>query len=953
MIQKVSKRLVLLAALVALALSVIVPLSAPKAESKPSGAGYWAPNFGAIDANGKHWMGAHIDPKNPSKLVWCIELGPKPIDPGMTVSIETLSDAQGMTNYGGGDVDLTSLAQVAYLLNKYEKVDTADSRAALSMIMHFNLEVNKKGAKDEMFRLLGWINKTHPNTAKLVRQYVAEARNSGVSGYQSIGHTGDNKTIGNVHGIGVKNSAGKFIAGVPFTATLNGPAVFSATGKNTFSGKTAAKAITLDWRATGNGKVTGKINFTLHHSVNRLTGPGGRQRMVGRGFDPTAKTIPGGSWQVIYDFQPIATSKVEKPVVETGETTITDSLTAKADPKYANPAWLKDVKVKYEADVYYMGETLPTKGMKIPEGAKPVANTSLTFSAPGTQKASVNVDKPGFYTWVWKVVKKNQAVPERIHADWTDGYALPDEFQSKKKTAKITSAKNIINVHAESDAKTFINDWVKVADFPENHPDFKGWGGVKADLGTIDQHLYCVPDKTKLTEGVTRSLKPVKSWTIPAKNGDYRIADYFPDAPGEHIQDIDCRGVMVFVSEFAGDDRVEPLRTSDLDPKESFRPDHPTIHTMATDKADGDKYLPIKGNVTITDKVKYTELAAGKEYTLKATLMDKATGKPFQDCGESQVKDYSKAIASQLDGFEDKLKKDSKTTFDVKTALSGILPKVSETELDKAIATLDKDKVAGLVKDGKFDYDEAGKVLSKLVVSLDKPAEGKDCKPVTAEKTFTPNHRNGVVEIDIPVKAELLRGKTTVVFEDVLREGKEPIVHHDLGDKDQTVYSPDAKTTATDGKDGDKTVLDGRVHINDTVEYHSLKPGETYTLVGTMMDKETGKKVDCMGAKPVTFKADKSGNGKVKMAFYGNCSVAANTQWVVFEDIYTGKTPKGTHVVEHHDINDIDQTVTVIKAGGAGLAVTGATGLIALGASLMLVIAGGAVALYRRKMVMN
>ncbi|WP_278866144.1 hypothetical protein [Varibaculum cambriense] len=121
-----------------------------------------------------------------------------------------------------------------------------------------------------------------------------------------------------------------------------------------------------------------------------------------------------------------------------------------------------------------MGETLPTKGMKIPAGAKPVANTSLTFSAPGTQKATVNVDKPGFYTWVWKVVKKNQAVPERIHADWTDGYALPDEFQSKKKKAKITSAKNIINVHAESDAKTFINDWVKVADFPENHPDFKG-----------------------------------------------------------------------------------------------------------------------------------------------------------------------------------------------------------------------------------------------------------------------------------------------------------------------------------------------------------------------------------------------------------------------------------------------------------------------------------------------
>lgn len=950
MIQKVSKRLVLLAALMALALSVLVPLSAPKAESKKTGPGYFI--TARTGAAPKHWLGAHIDPQNPGKLVWCIELGPYAIGPGMTVSVETLDDAKGMTNYGGNDVNLDSIAQIAYLLNKYEGVNTADSRAALSMIMHFNLELNKASAKDEMYYVWGTMQSKYPGAAKLVRQYVSEARNSAVAGYRSVGHTGDNKTTGNIHGIGVKNSAGKFIAGVPFTAKLNGPAVFTSTGKNTFSGKTAAKPITLDWRATGNGKVTGSIDFNHAHTVHKLTGPKGLQRMV-RGADPSVKRIPGGTWQVIYDFQPIATSKVEKPVVETGETTITDTLEAKADPKYANPNWLKDVKVKYEADVYYMGETLPTKGMKIPAGAKPVATTSLTFDAPGTQKATVNVDKPGFYTWVWKVVKKNQAAPDRIHADWTDGYALPDEFQSKKKTAKITSAKNIINVHADSDAKTFLNDWVKVADFPNNHIDFKGYGSVKADNGTIDQHLYCVPDKTKLEEGVTRSLKPVKSWTIPAKNGDYRIADYFPDAPGEHIQDIDCRGTLVFVSEFAGDDRVEPLRTSDMDPKESFRPDHPTIHTMATDKADGDKYLPIKGNVTITDKVKYTELAAGKEYTLKATLMDKATGKPFQDCGEVKANDYSKAIASQLDSFEAKLKKDSKASFDVKTALSGILPKVSEADLDKAIATLDKDKVAGLVKDGKFDYDEAGKVLSKLTLALDKPAEGKDCKPVTAEKKFTPKHRNGVVEIDIPVRAELLKGKTTVVFEDVLREGKEPIVHHDINDRDQTVYSPDAKTTATDGKDGDKTVLGGRVHINDTVEYHSLKPGETYTLVGTMMDKATGKKVDCMGAKPVTFKADKSGGGKVNMAFYGNCSVAANSKWVVFEDIYTGKTPKGTHVVEHHDIDDVDQTVTVIKSGGAGLAVTGSTGLIALGASLMLVGAGFMVALYRRKMVMN
>ena len=498
------------------------------------------------DDSGFHWLGAHQDPRDPNKLVWCIELGPAAIEPGMKVSIETLDDANGMINAASDQVTVGSIAQIAYILNKYESVNTRDSRAAISTIMHYNLEIDHSAnGQRKVNNLWKLVSSNSPSVAALVKKYVAEARASGVQDYKSIGHTGDNKTTGNVHGIGVLNSHTAFIAGVPFTAKLNGPAVFTANGKNTYSGTTATKPITLDWQATGNGKVTHWVDFTLHRSIDRLTGPKGRQRMIGNKADPSVKTIPAGSWQVIYDFQPIATSKVEKPVVETGETTITDSLTAMADPKYANPNWIKGVKVKYDADVYYMGETQPAKDVKIPAGAKPVANTSLTFDGPGTQKASVNVDKPGFYTWVWKVVKNSQAEPKRIHADWSDGYALPDEFQSKKKIAKITSAKNIIKVHAESDAKTFINDWVKVEGFPKNHPDFKGWGGVKADHDKIDQYLYCVPSKTKLTEGVTRNLKPVKSWTIPAKNGDYRIADYFPDAPGEHIQDIDCRGVLI------------------------------------------------------------------------------------------------------------------------------------------------------------------------------------------------------------------------------------------------------------------------------------------------------------------------------------------------------------------------------------------------------------------------
>lgn len=936
-----------LLALLALIVGLIIPLTSPApAHAVKTGPGYLVPS--KMAGAPKHWLGAHQPVTGDGKLAWCIEMGPMGIAPGQTVTKETLTGAGAMTNYGGGDVDLTNVAQVAWILDKYENVNTNDSRAAISMIIHFNLEINKNSAasRAEIYRVWGWLQANHPAATNLARKYVQEAKASGVHSYTSTSHTGEGKREGTITNIGIKNVSGNHIAGIPYTLTLKGPAVFTASGKNTLSGKTANKPITVNWRSTGNGKVSFIARYTYKDALTKLTGPAGKQRMIQGHPDPSHKNVPGGEWKVIYDFQPMATSKVTEPSVAATKGEISDTIKAFADPKYANPEWIKDTEVTYKGEVYYMGETLPAKAQAVPAGAKPVATTSLKFTAPGEQTATVKADKPGFYTWVWSVDKKSQKTPDLIHANWTDGYTVAGETQVKRIVGKITSKNNVIKVHSGSDAKFFLNDWVKVEGFPTNHPTFAGYGAIKADHKTIDQHLYCVPSKTKLVEGVTKGMTPVKSWTIPAKNGDYRIADYFPEAPGEHIQDIDCRGTLVFVSEFAGDDRVEPLRTSELDPNESYVPDQPGIHTTATDKADGDKFLPLTGMVTIKDKVTYRELAAGKEYTLQATLMDKATGKPFQDCGKPEVKDFSKAIAAQLDGFEAKLKEDPKAVFDPQTALEGILPKVDKTELAKVIATLDKDKVAALVQDSKFDYDKAGKMLSDLVVTFDKTESAKDCKPVTATKKFTPTHRNGVVEIDIPVRAELLAGKTTVVFEDVLREGKEPIVHHDITDKDQTVYSPKAKTTATDGEDGDKIVNDGNVKINDVVEYTSLIPGDTYTVTGKIMNKETGKTVDCMKGKPVTFKADKSGNGKVSVSFFGNCKVKADTQWVVFEDIYTGKTPKGTHVVEHHDIDDVDQTVTVVPT--PVLAKTGSASTISLLFALVLT-GAGAVALYSRK----
>ena len=55
-----------------------------------------------------------------------------------------------------------------------------------------------------------------------------------------------------------------------------------------------------------------------------------------------------------------------------------------------------------------------------------------------------------------------------------------------------------------------------------------------------------------------------------------------------------------------------------------------TIGTTAVDKSDGDHELLAGKDAVITDTVSYKGLIPGKEYTLKATLMDKATGEPLK-----------------------------------------------------------------------------------------------------------------------------------------------------------------------------------------------------------------------------------------------------------------------------------------------------------------------------------
>ena len=61
------------------------------------------------------------------------------------------------------------------------------------------------------------------------------------------------------------------------------------------------------------------------------------------------------------------------------------------------------------------------------------------------------------------------------------------------------------------------------------------------------------------------------------------------------------------------------------------------LHTTATDKEDGDKQLATNEQVTIIDRVEYTNLNEGREYTVTGVLMDYETAEPLLDRDGNQI----------------------------------------------------------------------------------------------------------------------------------------------------------------------------------------------------------------------------------------------------------------------------------------------------------------------------
>lgn len=233
----------------------------------------------------------------------------------------------------------------------------------------------------------------------------------------------------------IMNGNGVEIAGIQYTVTLKGPAVFDQTGTNTISGTTTNEAIHLSWTATGNGKVTSIVQHKIPKAT-RLESP--NQNLMGP-TDPqtVSKNI---QFEVLNNFKPTIQSDQSDHRIEYGHAP-EDDLTWHVDPTGGD--WIQSATIKSTGTLYYFakkpveGRTTVKDGVKAAtatvagdrDGATSHVDASSIAMDPGFVKAHPgatpsSLPATGWYTWVWEITPGMQDANMRQYLspdyDWSD-----------------------------------------------------------------------------------------------------------------------------------------------------------------------------------------------------------------------------------------------------------------------------------------------------------------------------------------------------------------------------------------------------------------------------------------------------------------------------------------------------------------------------------------------------
>ena len=394
----------------------------------------------------------------------------------------------------------------------------------------------------------------------------------------------------------------------------------------------------------------------------------------------------------------------------------------------------------------------------------------------------------------------------------------------------------------------------------------------------------------------------------------------------------------------------------------------PNIQTRAEFK---DGVSVVQNGTTVVDTVYYSNLVAGKSYSLDAKLVDKQDANNVLGTG---------AVTFEVPGTEGELASGNvKVEIAVTNAENPVqaavaFERLTSKEVNKAGEETDGDTVNDIAdheeisdeaqtvrsvfepsiatnakfQDGSTEIavgntvidtvDYEGLVPGKeytLSAQLINKADGKTVVG-TGTKTFTPKTTDGSVEVEIKVNDDVNEPvAAAVAFEELTstvvdktgqdkpQGGDTPETsddnkiaeHKDIDDANQTVGVPHISTNANFAE-GSSEVTNGAVVV-DTVSYAGLVPGKEYTLTAQLIDKADGETVLGTGTKTFT-PTEPNGSEDVEITVDNAPEGRTVTAAVAFEELTSKVVDRGGNdnpnedgnkIAEHKEINDEDQTV--------------------------------------------
>ena len=361
----------------------------------------------------------------------------------------------------------------------------------------------------------------------------------------------------------------------------------------------------------------------------------------------------------------------------------------------------------------------------------------------------------------------------------------------------------------------------------------------------------------------------------------------------------------------------------------------PDIQTTARDNVTEDHVSNAADSVTIIDTVTYTGLKAGETYEITGTLMDAETGEAALDDDGNAITASKEFTAPTADGniditftfagvslagktlvaFEDISYEGRRYAVhaDINDKNQTVyIPKIHTKALDAntGLNQVLADSNATVVDTVTYTHLLPGKtyVMKGVLMTSAGNALMVNGKTITASTEFVPTTPDGTVDVTFNFDASEIGGRKLVFYEYLELDGNTVASHTDISDTDQTVYVPKLRTTIFDSENGShNSAADEDIILIDTVRYNGVEIGRKYTVVGTLVDKETGNALlDDAGNKITAsneFVAEKiNGTIDVIFKFSGVCLAGKTT--VAFEDMYS----EGKKVAVHADLRDEGQT---------------------------------------------